>query len=149
MTNRAGDFAWTNDSTSWLSHRNLCTTLYGMELLRQALQVIVALGLLNVWLARAGKQTRFRGGNANSMREEFAAYGLPVLMMYVVGSLKVIISISLIAGIWMPILVAPATSLLILLMVGAFVMHLKVKDPFTKAVPSLLILGMAVAIALL
>ena len=120
-----------------------------MELLRQALQVIIALGLLNVWLARAGKQTRFRGGNANSMREEFAAYGLPDLMMYVVGSLKVIISISLIAGIWMPILVVPAASLLILLMVGAFVMHLKLKDSFAKAVPSLLILGMAVAIALL
>jgi hypothetical protein len=120
-----------------------------METLQQALQVIVALGLLNVWLARAGKPTRFRGGNAKSMREEFAAYGLPVAMMYFVGSLKVIIAVSMLAGIWQPFLVVPAASLLILLMIGASAMHLKVKDPFEKAVPSLLMLGIAIAIAVL
>ncbi len=120
-----------------------------MEILRQALQVIVAFGLLNVWLARAGKPTRFRGGDAKSMREEFAAYGLPVAMMYVVGGLKVIIALALLVGIWQPALVVPAASLLILLMIGAFVMHVKVKDPFERAVPSLLMLGMASAIAVL
>ena len=120
-----------------------------MEILRQALQVIVALGLLNVWLVRAGKPTRFRGGDARSIREEFAAYGLPVAMMYVVGSLKVLIAVALLAGIWMPALVLPAASLLILLMIGAFMMHLKVKDPFERAIPSLMMLGMAIAIAVL
>ena len=120
-----------------------------MEILRQALQVIVAFGLLNVWLARVGKPTRFRGGDAKSMREEFAAYGLPVAMMYVVGGLKVIIALALLVGIWHPALVVPAASLLILLMIGAFVMHVKVRDPFERAVPSLLMLGMASAIAVL
>ena len=120
-----------------------------MEILRQALQVIVALGLLNVWLVRAGKPTRFRGGNAKSMREEFAAYGLPTAMMYVVGALKLIIAVALLAGIWQPALVVPAATLLILLMIGAFVMHLKVKDPLERAVPSLLMLAMAIAIAVL
>ena len=120
-----------------------------MEILRQALQVIVAFGLLNVWLARAGKPTRFRGGDAKSMREEFAASGFPVAMMYVVGGLKVIIALALLVGIWQPALVVPAASLLILLMIGAFVMHVKVKDPFERAVPSLLMLGMASAIAVL
>ena len=120
-----------------------------MEILRQTLQVIVALGLLNVWLARAGKPTRFRGGDAKSMHEEFAAYGLPVAMMYGVGALKVIIALALLAGIWQSALVVPAASLLILLMIGAFVMHLKVKDPFERAIPSLLMLAMSVAIAVL
>lgn len=122
---------------------------YAMEILRQALQVIVALGLLNVWLVRAGKPTRYRGGDAKSMREEFAAYGLPVAMMYVVGGLKLIIAATLLAGIWQSALVVPAASLLILLMIGAFAMHLKVKDPFERAIPSLLMLGMAIAIAVL
>lgn len=120
-----------------------------MEILRQALQVIVALGLLNVWLIRAGKATRFRGGTAKSMREEFVAYGLPVAMMYVVGTLKVIIAVALLVGLWQTALVVPAATLLILLMIGAFMMHLKVKDPFERAVPSLLMLGMAIAIAVL
>jgi hypothetical protein len=36
-----------------------------------------------------------------------------------------------------------------LLMLGAFVMHLKVKDPIKKALPSLTVLAMCAAIALL
>ena len=35
------------------------------------------------------------------------------------------------------------------LMLGAFVMHLKVKDPISKALPSLAVLAMCIAIALL
>jgi uncharacterized membrane protein YphA (DoxX/SURF4 family) len=123
--------------------------LGAMEYLRLALQVLVATGLLNVWLLRAGKPTRYRGDDARSMRDEFAAYGLPVAMMYVVGGLKILIAIALIAGIWLPALVLPAASLLIFLMLGAFAMHLKVKDPLEKAVPSLLMLGMAIGIAVL
>jgi uncharacterized membrane protein YphA (DoxX/SURF4 family) len=120
-----------------------------METLRLTLQLIVAIGLLNVWLLRAGKATPYRGGDAKSMRDEFATYGLPVAMMYVVGGLKILIAIALIAGIWLPALVVPAASLLILLMSGAFAMHLKVKDPMEKAIPSLLMLGMAIGIAVL
>lgn len=120
-----------------------------MDILQTALQVIVALGLLNVWLIRAGKETAYRGGDAKSIREEFAAYGLPPAMMYVVGGLKILIAIALLAGIWVPTLVLPAAALLTVLMIGAFAMHVKVKDPFQKAVPSLLMLVMAVAIATL
>ena len=48
-----------------------------MEYFRIALQLIVAVGILNVWLLRSGRATPFRGGDARSLREEFAAYGLP------------------------------------------------------------------------
>lgn len=138
----------------WVGISRLCpggfrAILRPMEYSRLALQVIVAIGLLNVWLLRAGKPTRYRGQDAKSMRDEFATYGLPVAMMYVVGGLKILIAIALIAGIWLPALVVPAASLLVLLMIGAFVMHLKVKDPFEKAVPSLLMLVMAVGIMVL
>lgn len=118
-----------------------------MEILVQALQVIVALGLLNVWLVRASKSTPYRGGDAETISEEFATYGLPSFMIYVVGGLKVIIALAMIVGIWINAVIVPAAAVLIVLMIGAFVMHLKVKDPFKKAVPSLLMLGMAIAIA--
>ena len=120
-----------------------------MDILQQALQVIAALGLLNVWLIRAGKETPYRGGDAKSIREEFEVYGLPPAMMYVVGGLKIFIAVAFLAGIGVSALILPAASVLIVLMIGAFVMHVKVKDPFSRAVPSLLMLAMAVAIAAL
>ena len=50
----------------------------------QIAQVIVGLGLLNVWLVRFNKSTEYRGGAAANMREEFATYGLPVWFCYLV-----------------------------------------------------------------
>lgn len=120
-----------------------------MEFVRPVLQVIVALGLLNVWLLRVGKATPYRGGNAASMREEFAAYGLPVGVMYAVGGLKVMIAVALLVGLWLPAMVTPAASVLILLMIGAFLMHLKVRDPLEKSIPSLLMLAMAIALSVI
>ncbi|MFP4282511.1 MAG: DoxX family protein [Verrucomicrobiota bacterium] len=120
-----------------------------MEILRILLQVVVALGILNVWLLRSGKTTPYRGGEARNMREEFEAYGLPAAMVWVVGVLKVSLALALLAGIWFPALVQPAAAGLGLLMLGALSMHLKVKDPLKKAVPSILVLVMCVLIVVL
>ena len=120
-----------------------------MEHVRIALQVIVAFGLLNVWLLRSSKSTRYRGKAAASMREEFAAYGLPVEVMRVVGTLKIAVALALLFGIWIPGLVFPAATLFVFLMTGAFLMHVKVKDPFERSIPSLLMLGMGIALVVL
>ncbi len=120
-----------------------------MDILRIILQVIVALGILNVWLLRAGKSTPYRGGRARNMREEFQAYGLPPFMMWAVGILKVGLSLALLAGIWFPVLVQPAVAGIGFLMLGAFFMHIKVKDPIHKALPSILVLVMCVVIFLI
>ena len=45
------------------------------------LQLIIAVGLINVWLLRFKKATDYRGGDATNMKEEFIAYGLPVLSL--------------------------------------------------------------------
>ena len=58
-----------------------------MEYLIIVLQLVVALGILNVWLLRSRRSTPFRGGDAKNMHEEFAAYGLPYWFMCVVGVL--------------------------------------------------------------
>jgi DoxX-like family len=114
-----------------------------------ALQLIVALGILNVWLLRAGKATSYRGGDSKNLREEFAAYGLPFWFMCVVGVLKVGLAIALITAIWIHGVAQPAAIGLGVLMLGAFVMHLKVRDPIKKALPSIAVLAMCAAIALL
>ncbi len=110
------------------------------------LQVIVGLGLLNVWLVRARAATAYRGGSAQSLKEEFAAYGLPEWTFYAVGALKVGSAVLLIVGIWIPQLIRPPALVVAALMVGALAMHAKAKDPLTKSVPALLMLLMAVAI---
>ena len=49
-----------------------------MESICSIAQLIIALGILNVWLLRFNKATIYRGGSAKNMKEEFATYGLPM-----------------------------------------------------------------------
>lgn len=112
-------------------------------------QTVIALGLLNVWLLRSRSPTAYRGGRARSLKEEFAEYGLPVWVFYAVGALKIGSAIVLIAGIWVPGIVLPAAGVVAALMLGALVMHVKVKDPWIKSVPALIMLLMSVALLFL
>jgi hypothetical protein len=107
------------------------------------LQVIVALGLLNVWLVRSSTATAYRGGAARTLREEFAAYGLPTWFFFLCGALKVLSAVCLLVGLWVPTLVLPAASLVVVLMLGALAMHVKVQDPSVKSLPALLMLAMS------
>lgn len=120
-----------------------------MEILATALQVSVALGLLNVWIVRFNRNTRYRGGDSSSMREEFRTYGLSPAVMYVVGALKILAALALAGGIWFPALTAPAALIIAILMIGAIVMHHKVNDPLKKFLPALVMLIMAVSILIL
>jgi uncharacterized membrane protein len=117
------------------------------------LQILIALGLVNVWLVRSGRATKYRGAGAQNMKQEFAVYGLPSWFMYVVGFLKMIIAVVMIIGLFRPQIMYPigfpALILLAVLMLGALSMHIKVRDPFIKMLPALLMLAMAVAVVLL
>jgi hypothetical protein len=114
-----------------------------------ALKAIVGLGILNVWLLRSSKATAYRGGAARTLSDEFATYGLPAWSFRVIGVLKVGLAAALLFSIWDQRATQPAAIGLGVLMLGAFVMHLKVKDPISKALPSLAVLAMCAAIALL
>ncbi|MES2769883.1 MAG: DoxX family protein [Bdellovibrionota bacterium] len=107
------------------------------------LQLIVAIGLLNVWLLRSKKSTDYRGKSASNLKEEFLAYGLPVWFFYLIGTLKIGAALALVAGIWMPELLPFASGLVMALMVGALLMHIKVKDPAKKSLPAVLMLIMS------
>ena len=112
------------------------------------LQLVAGLGILNVWLLRYNKVTNYRGAQATSLKEEFQSYGLPVAVFYVVGFLKITSALSLIAGIWCPQIVSPAASVLAVLMVGALLMHVKVKDPLIKSLPAFLMLLISASIVM-
>ncbi len=110
------------------------------------LQIILALGLINVWLLRFYKTTEYRGANAHNMKEEFKAYGLSTNFMYFVGFLKILIASFLLLGLYYKSLVLPSVSVLIILMVGAIFMHLKIKDSAKKTLPATLMLVMSLII---
>lgn len=119
-----------------------------MSLFVPIIQVVIALAILNVWLLRYGKATNYRGGNARSLKEEFAVYGLPGWFMGVVGFLKVLLAALLIAGIWFPPVTKPAAAGMAVLMLGAVSMHVKVKDPLKKALPALGMFGLCLIVAI-
>ena len=112
------------------------------------LQILIAFGLVNVWLVRSGRATKYRGAGAQNMKQEFAVYGLPSWFMYVIGFLKMVIALVMIIGLFVPQIMYPfgflALIVLSVLMLGALSMHIKVRDPFIKMLPALLMLAMAV-----
>lgn len=118
-----------------------------MENIIIILQVIVGLSILNVWLIQNKKPTRWRGGDATTIIEEFAVYGLPSWSVYVVGALKVILAILLLVGIWYPALRFPAAAGLAILLFGSVAMHIKIGDPLIKSLPAGLFLAMCLIIA--
>lgn len=118
-----------------------------MNYLIIALQVIVGISILNVWLIQNKTATRWRGGNATTIVEEFEAYGLSKSLCYIVGFFKVILAILLIVAIWFPILKQPAALGLATLLLGSIAMHIKIKDPLLKSFPAALFLILCLFIA--
>ncbi|WP_445383256.1 DoxX family protein [Robiginitalea sp. IMCC43444] len=111
-----------------------------MEYLILAAKIIIFISIVNVWLIRFNRPTAWRGANAASMKEEFAAYGLSEAMMYMVGALKLICAISLMVSIYIPFLAIPASAGMGFLMFGAVWMHFRVKDPLKKSLPAFIFL---------
>ncbi|SNR45726.1 DoxX-like family protein [Maribacter sedimenticola] len=114
-----------------------------------ACQLIVGLSILNVWLIQYKKETKWRGGNAKTIIEEFKVYGLSETMCYIVGFLKVTLAILLMVGIWVPKLTQPAALGLAALLLGSIVMHLKIQDPLFKSFPAALFLTLCLLIVFL
>tara|TARA_B110000503_G_C7158367_1_gene418434 strand:- start:1697 stop:2074 length:378 start_codon:yes stop_codon:yes gene_type:complete len=111
-------------------------------------KAFIFFSIVNVWFFRFGKPTSWRAENANSMKEEFKAYGLSDAMMYVVGALKVLFSVLLLVSIWSENLAVPAAAGMAILMLGAIIMHFKIGDPIKKSFPALSFLLLSAGIIL-
>ena len=112
-------------------------------------QVVIGLSVIRVWTINFNKSTPWRGGGARNMKEEFTAYGLPMWMVYFVGVLKVIFSIGLIAGLWIPELISFSASGIAIFMFFAILMHVKIKDPIKKSIPALTFMVLSLLIIFL
>lgn len=112
-----------------------------------ALKVIVGLSILNVWLIQPKKPTKWRGGNAKTIVEEFKVYGLSKSFCYIIGFLKVSLALILLASIQFEALTLIGSLGLAALLLGSIIMHIKVKDELYKSFPAFLFFVINLVIA--
>tara|TARA_B100000945_G_scaffold29395_1_gene20323 strand:+ start:668 stop:1015 length:348 start_codon:yes stop_codon:yes gene_type:complete len=103
----------------------------------EVLQIITASSILFVWVVRY-----------DNIISEFQQYQLPVWLRDMVGILKLSFAIMLLVGIFNDNLKLLGSSGLIILMLAALLTHVKVKNPFYKALPSLTLLTFSTIILL-
>lgn len=112
------------------------------------LQLCIAFGLINVWFVRFNLATKYRGGNAQTMQEEFSVYGLPQWSLYLVGGLKIAIALIMLIAVFVSSAMYPfgmmALGLLCVLMIGAIYMHLKVHDAPLRILPAISMFSMSI-----
>ena len=107
-----------------------------MEILIHILQVVLAIGLINVWIVRFNKKTKYRGGQSENLKEEFSSYGFSKSFFYFIGFLKISLAILLGLGFWFKELILPSSILLSFLMLGAIFAHFKIQDPLLRSLPA-------------
>jgi hypothetical protein len=102
----------------------------------QLTQIIIAASVAYVWIFRF-----------ENIIKEFEQFGLSILIRSFVGATKIALATLLIVGIWHPNLIIIPSILMGLLMIGAQYYHFKIKNPFIKHLPSLLLLALCVFLA--
>ncbi|MCU0453557.1 MAG: DoxX family protein [Bacteroidetes bacterium] len=103
-----------------------------------ALQALVAASILFVWVVRYA-----------NIVEEFRHYQLPEWLRDLVGILKSSFALMLLIGIERPTLAVVGGVGIAILMGAAVITHLRVKNPVFKMLPSLTLMAMSAAIALI
>jgi hypothetical protein len=101
------------------------------------LQITLGLSVAYVWVFRF-----------NNVVKEFKQFGLSDLTRNFVGVSKIALSTLLITGIWYPSLVLIPSILMGIFMIAAQYFHRKIKNPFIKHLPSLILLTLSVIIAI-
>ena len=114
-----------------------------------ALKLIVGLSILNVWLIQPNKPSKWRGGDATTITEEFSVYGLSKTFYYIVFAVKVGLAILLLVSIKYDIFSLYSSIGLAALLGGSIAMHLKVKDALFKSFPAFLFMVLNLVIAYL
>jgi hypothetical protein len=111
-----------------------------------ALKIIVGISIINVWLIQPNKPSKWRGGNATTITEEFNVYGLSNTFYKIIFVIKVGLAILLLISIKYDFLTLYSSIGLAILLGGSILMHVKIKDPLLKSFPAFLFLVMNLTI---
>ena len=107
-----------------------------MHSLTISLQALVTASIFFVWVVRY-----------DNIIQEFKQYGLPDWLRDLVGILKMTFSLLLLIGIERKPLAVAGGAGIAVLMGCAFIMHLRIKNPWFKMLPCLTLLLLSAAIA--
>ncbi|GDX50786.1 hypothetical protein LBMAG26_16450 [Bacteroidota bacterium] len=108
-----------------------------MENLLSLAQMVLALSVAYVWIFRY-----------DNVVKEFRQFELNDLTRNFVGVTKIALATLLVAGIWYTSLAQIPSVLMGLFMISAQYFHFKIKNPFIKHLPSLILLILCAVIAL-
>jgi len=117
-----------------------------MKVLSKILSVVVGLTVINVWLFRSDKSTSYRGGDANSLMEEFVVYGLGDYFL-TIGIIKVGLAVLLILSLYYKKLRMFSALGIGLMMIVAIYMHFSIGDELIKSMPASIMLLSCLVIA--
>ena len=117
-----------------------------MKVLSKILSVVVGLTVINVWLFRSDKSTSYRGGDANSLMEEFVVYGLGDYFL-TIGIIKVGLAVLLILSLYYKKLRMFSALGIGLMMIVAIYMHFSIGDELIKSMPASIMLLSCLLIA--
>ena len=107
-----------------------------MENLINLSKIIVAISVVFVWTFRY-----------HNVLKEFVQFGLNDLTRNIVGTTKISLATLLVVGIWYSSLVLIPSILMGILMISAQYFHFKLRNPFIKHLPSLILLFLSIFIA--
>lgn len=79
--------------------------------------------------------------------DNFRHFGYPQWFRVVIGSLEVLGGLGLLIGIWLPWLAALASAGLTLVMLGAILTHLRIREPLQKIVLPIVMGALAIVVA--
>lgn len=86
---------------------------------------------------------------SGKMAHEFKRFGLPPIFNFMTGFIEIVSSLGMILGLWYAITAAVAGLLLgATMLAAAFVLLVVAKDPFGKAIPSIVLCLLSVAISM-
>tara|TARA_B100000700_G_scaffold146121_1_gene162597 strand:+ start:1340 stop:1717 length:378 start_codon:yes stop_codon:yes gene_type:complete len=117
-----------------------------MKVLSKILSIVVGLTVINVWLFRSDKSTSYRGGDANSLMEEFVVYGLGDYFL-TIGIIKVGLAVLLILSLYYKKLRMFSALGIGLMMIVAIYMHFSIGDELIKSMPASIMLLSCLIIA--
>lgn len=100
------------------------------------LQIALGLSVFYVWIFRF-----------DNVVKEFKQFGLSDITRNFVGASKMALATLIIAGIWHSSLVQVSSIIMGLFMISAQYFHFKIKNPFIKHLPSLVLLILSAIIA--
>lgn len=92
-------------------------------------QIIIAISIVVVWV-----------GRFDNIVKEFEYFHLSTTVRNIVGATKISLATILIIGIWYPELVLIPALIMAALMIGAQLTHFRVRNPWYKYLPSLVLL---------